>query len=680
MDAKKRIREDGSAAIAENGQRSPKRKRAEQDDSITLADAVPHGTTAQKTIFHHISTDTAPDSNSGAFSQDQNAVENARAPSNTDSSPSPSKASNRERGNRSGRGTDRGARGRGRGGGRSGGKQPSDKERAYKRPSTSDWAPRDKSKSVENADDDEEKEDGPRGTKRKVVLLMGYSGSGYQGMQVNPNARTIEGELWKALVDTECVSKLNADDPRKVAFMRAARTDKGVHALGQVVSLKMVFTGNRAAANEQSTSTRLDDFGAVGPQSHQPDIGSSVDVEQDAQPASPSVHADTVAAPKATTLPPTTSKADKEALIAQERELATETIAAINANLPEQIRVWGVRHVLRSFNAKNSCDSRIYEYIMPTYLLMEPHPGYYPDSVAALEHLSKASSTVDTVEHPSAHPFPDPSTLGFSLYNDNREGRFRMYEVPKSTPEQLEAKRTWRVPAESVARLREVLSGYVGTRNFHNFTIGKKYEERNSKRHIISFECSDPYIRDGVEWLGLKVWGNSFMLHQIRKMVGLAVLMVRTKTPLSLLTRSFSPVKLNIPKAPASGLFLNQVVYTSYNERAQNTPLQPNQTIAERSRITFDEFADEIAQFKEKWVIGDLVKDEKENNTYDEWLRIVDAHSTEYQYFLRSDGTVQEEDKPPYFATTKELNSFDKPGGERVEEGEEEDGAQNGDE
>ncbi|KAH8116464.1 pseudouridine synthase [Phellopilus nigrolimitatus] len=76
--------------------------------------------------------------------------------------------------------------------------------------------------------------------KRQCALLIGFCGSGYNGMQIQPNVRTIEGTLFKALVEAGAVSQDNADDPVKVGLQRAARTDAGVHAAGNVVSLKMI--------------------------------------------------------------------------------------------------------------------------------------------------------------------------------------------------------------------------------------------------------------------------------------------------------------------------------------------------------------------------------------------------------------------------------------------------------
>ncbi|ESK97812.1 pseudouridylate synthase [Moniliophthora roreri MCA 2997] len=95
-------------------------------------------------------------------------------------------------------------------------------------------------------DPDEPRE--PRLPKRQTAILMGFCGSSYHGMQYQniksmqglPEQRTIEGELFKALVTAGAVSKDNADDPVKVSFARAARTDAGVHAVGNVVSMKMI--------------------------------------------------------------------------------------------------------------------------------------------------------------------------------------------------------------------------------------------------------------------------------------------------------------------------------------------------------------------------------------------------------------------------------------------------------
>jgi tRNA pseudouridine38-40 synthase len=57
--------------------------------------------------------------------------------------------------------------------------------------------------------------------------------------------------------------------------------------------------------------------------------------------------------------------------------------------------------------------------------------------------------------------------------------------------------------------------------------------------------------------LPLPLQGGSFMLHQIRKMVGMAVGVARGSLPLSLLEPSLStPARINLPLAPPSTLML----------------------------------------------------------------------------------------------------------------------------
>lgn len=65
-----------------------------------------------------------------------------------------------------------------------------------------------------------------RRPKKKVAVLMGYSGTGYFGMQLNENQKTIEGDLFAAMVAAGAISKANAEDPKKSSFVRCAGQTK----------------------------------------------------------------------------------------------------------------------------------------------------------------------------------------------------------------------------------------------------------------------------------------------------------------------------------------------------------------------------------------------------------------------------------------------------------------------
>ncbi len=99
-----------------------------------------------------------------------------------------------------------------------------------------------------------------REEKKRIALKIGYLGTNYHGFQVQPRSEsksksevpTIEGELFKAL------KKLNIIEDRKSAnYSYAGRTDKGVHALSQVVSFD---TSNSNVAPRMINSVLPDDI------------------------------------------------------------------------------------------------------------------------------------------------------------------------------------------------------------------------------------------------------------------------------------------------------------------------------------------------------------------------------------------------------------------------------------
>lgn len=77
-------------------------------------------------------------------------------------------------------------------------------------------------------------------SKRKnYVIMLGYLGRNYWGMQINRGTKTIEETLLSALLEANFITKEQFEDVRELRFQRAARTDKGVSAVRQIVSLKL---------------------------------------------------------------------------------------------------------------------------------------------------------------------------------------------------------------------------------------------------------------------------------------------------------------------------------------------------------------------------------------------------------------------------------------------------------
>lgn len=75
--------------------------------------------------------------------------------------------------------------------------------------------------------------------RRKYLVVLGYAGANYIGMQRNPGVNTIEEELLKAMLKNNLITEDAFQQPQYTHFQRAARTDKGVSAARQCISLKL---------------------------------------------------------------------------------------------------------------------------------------------------------------------------------------------------------------------------------------------------------------------------------------------------------------------------------------------------------------------------------------------------------------------------------------------------------
>jgi tRNA pseudouridine38-40 synthase len=151
------------------------------------------------------------------------------------------------------------------------------------------------------------------------------------------------------------------------------------------------------------------------------------------------------------------------------------------------------------------------------------------------------------------------------------------------------------------------LSAYLGTRNFHNYTVQKAFKDPSAKRVIRSFKVgSDPIIINDTEWLSLKIHGQSFMMHQIRKMVAMVALVVRCGCPIDRIKESYGPDNISIPKAPSLGLLLERPVFDTYNERAVRE--------FQRAKIDFDMFNGEMEEFKKREIYERIFREEEKDH------------------------------------------------------------------
>lgn len=379
--------------------------------------------------------------------------------------------------------------------------------------------------------------------------MIGYCGTGYHGMQLNPPSKTIEGDLFDAFVKAGAISKNNSNDLKKNGFMRAARTDKGVHAAGNVVSLKMIIEDE-------------------------------------------------------------------------------DIVNKINSYLPGQIRLWGYQRTNKAFDCRKMCSSRIYEYLMPTYSFLPPRPGtilakeiekaekefkgttredkegeeFWKNLKAKCEAVGVTDNEIDQIY--------EANRLGLDLSVPLEQAAINFRKISR------ECRGEYRISKERLELVRKALNIYVGSHNFHNFTLGKSYKDPSARRYMKSFKVSDPFLIEGTEWISIKIHGQSFMLHQIRKMIGMVALVIRTGCPLERIEEAFGENKINIPKAPALGLLLEQPVYDSYNERLTGWG---------HDALGFDKYEKEMDAFKHKFIYDKIFKEEQQEHVFSGFFSFIDA-------------------------------------------------------
>ncbi|CAO1621847.1 unnamed protein product [Parajaminaea phylloscopi] len=423
--------------------------------------------------------------------------------------------------------------------------------------------------------------------KRRVAVLFGYCGVGYSGLQVNPGVKTIEGEIFDVFCKAGCVSKDNAVNPNKVGLQRAARTDRGVHAAGNLLNLKLILN------------------------------------------------------------PPTVPTGS-----------VSELVKYLNDQLPPLIRIWSINRVQASFNARTSCDSRYYQYLLPTYVFLPPKPhsamwrmySRWSDGGIADEQVKQR------LQHLLNHPFwKDSQDVAPEASTSEDPAIDEQTSFKKDTAR----KRTWRLADDDseygrqlLPRIRSLWQHFLGTKNFHNYTVGKSPKDPSAKRVMKELDISDPFIVDRTEYVSVTLHGQSFMLHQIRKMVGLLVLVARSPAPELLVNATFQPGKIHVPKAPALGLLLNSPVFEGYNGKVKvyNQQLKKQREAGKvtaeeeeqqyRDEINFKLFKEEMEAFRMQHIYQTQYETEEREDEFAKWLNYLDSIVGPDFEYLNPHGTI----------------------------------------
>ena len=475
--------------------------------------------------------------------------------------------------------------------------------------------------------------------------------------------------MFKAFVDAGAISKANADDPKKSALIRCARTDKGVHAAGNLISLKLIIEDpdvvqkineklspqirvfgiertNGSFSAYQFCDSRIYEylipthcFLPPHPSSYLgknlvqlADQAGDRHAYEERQAEVSSYWAETeekYIRPVIDRIDPSIRSLVQRALYdisvkEAEEELAktVEEIAVVKEDLTpkEEVKSAEDRKHASSQTVMND-ESRM--SLKPSSTIdikgLQKPSGDSP-KVTVTEVLNEETIERGDEQEPSPHDSNDvpisgarSSVTGETTNEKPPDFRFKQFSALETAIRQLRsayinAKKVYRIHPRRLERVRSTLSRFVGTQNFHNYTIEKDFRDASAKRVIKSFVvASDPILIGNTEWLSLKVHGQSFMMHQIRKMVTMAALLVRCGCHEGRIQDSYLAYKLSIPKAPGLGLLLERPVFDTYNERLVGE--------YERQPIDFKKHEKEMEEFKQREIYERIFREEEKANT-----------------------------------------------------------------
>ena len=424
--------------------------------------------------------------------------------------------------------------------------------------------------------------------KRKVCIYFGYVGERYSGLQYvkEPHINTVEREVLSAVHRGGYLSDANfhSDGPlQKVGWERASRTDKGVHALKNLISAKLQFPP--AVDIDQDYTEHVARLNSLLP--------ADIRVYK-IQPVTGSFNAYMFChGRRYQYYLPTFALCSKEEYDAMlPHDVAPQHIVGEEV-FAEERAVAAATATATAGDAEGSANA---ETEADGTATGEKRPREEDAEEGAKE--APTSSTAEATSHRRRN-------------NDIKYGSEPM-NVFQTIPEAyMRRLAEYRISPANLERARRLFGMYVGTKPYHNFTPGGKPSDKSTIRYIQRVTVNDPEVLvpalpqgeedaakaahlsarypAGLEWVRIELEGQSFMLNQIRKMIGNVVCAMALGLPDYFVSDCLQTnVIRGIPMAPANGLFLSYLNFDIYNKRLEKMKEQHNKTLGRRMEVDMD--------------------------------------------------------------------------------------------
>jgi tRNA pseudouridine38-40 synthase len=219
----------------------------------------------------------------------------------------------------------------------------------------------------------------------------------------------------------------------------------------------------------------------------------------------------------------------------------TDFVPAVNRCLPDDIRLLRSIHPIPlSFHARTCCEARRYLYFVPAKVLFRTNMKQQQQQQESIMDLRKRLKRV-LLEWGGTHSFHN-----FTNWNKPSSQMSRRTMNPsKADPHSADEEE-----------------------DYNNDTA-------SSFRHILRCHVEDVIQHDQMDFVVVSIKGQSFVYHQIRKMMGATIGVMNQSLPDDFISNAFKEgeTEIDVPLAPAEGLVLVEAIYSKYCSKHKVEPI-----------------------------------------------------------------------------------------------------------